>query len=61
MSLISLVVVLLIAGLIMYLVSIAPFVDARMKQIINFVIIVVVVIYLVQIFVGPLPDLKIGR
>lgn len=60
MGLIHLVVILLVVGLILYLVQLAPFIDATMKQIIRWVIIVVVLIWLLTIFVGDitLPRLR---
>ena len=34
--------------------------DGKIKQIINAVVVIAVVIWLIQIFIGPLPDLRVG-
>lgn len=52
MTLIGLLVGILILGLIAYLVSIAPFIEATFKSIINFVLIVVAVILVIYFLLG---------
>ena len=60
MGLIHLVVILLVVGLLLYLLQLAPFIDATMKNIIRWIVIVVVVIWLVTFFIGDitLPRLR---
>ncbi len=35
--------------------------DGKIKQIINVVVVIAVVVWLIQVFIGPLPDLRVGR
>ena len=61
MSLISLVIVLVVVGVLLYLVNTYLPMDAKIKNILNIVVVIVVVLWLLQLFVGPLPDIRIGR
>jgi len=63
MSLISLVVVLIIVGVLLWLVNAYIPMDATIKKIINIVVIVVVVLWLLSMFFdfGSLNAIKIGR
>lgn len=61
MSLISLVIVLIIIGALLYVVSLLP-IDGTIKKIINIVVIIVVLLWILQLFVGPgFGDIRIGR
>lgn len=61
MDLISLVIVLIVVGVLLWLVnSIIPM-DQKIKQIINVVVVVAVVLWLLSLFVGPLPNIFVGR
>ena len=60
MSLISLVVLLVVVGILLWLVNTKIPMDANIKTIINVVVIVVVVIWLLGLF-GILPDLNVIR
>ena len=60
MSLISLVVILIFVGVLLYLVNRYIPMDAKIKTIINVVVIVVVCIWLLRVF-GILPDLNAIR
>lgn len=51
MSLITLIIYLIVVGLILYLVGMLP-IDAQIKQIINVVVIVALIIWLLQLLVG---------
>lgn len=60
MSLISLIIFLVVIGLILWLVSLLP-IDDTIQRIIHIVVIIVVVLWLLQAFVGPIADIHIGR
>ena len=60
MSLISLIVLLIVVGVILYLVNTYIPLEATIKKIINIVVIVVVCLWLLSIF-GILPDLNAIR
>lgn len=60
MSLISLVIFLIVVGLLLWLVSLLP-IDATIQKIIHVVVIICVVLYILQLFVGPMGDIHIGR
>ena len=61
MSLINLVLILIVIGVLLYLVNNYIPMDGKVKQIINVVVLIAVVVWLVQIFIGPLPDIRVGR
>jgi len=57
MSLISLVIILIVVGVLLYLVNIHIPMDATIKKIINAVVIIAVVLWLLSVF-GILPDIN---
>ncbi len=61
MSLISLVVVLIVVGLLLWLVNNYIPMDGKIKNILNVVVVIAVVLWLLQIFVGPFGDIRVGR
>jgi hypothetical protein len=61
MSLIHLVIVLIVIGVLLWLVNTYLPMDATIKKIINIVVIVAVVLWVLFIFVGPMPDIKVGK
>lgn len=61
MDLISLIVVLIVVGLLLYLVNNFIPMEPSIKQILNMVVIIAVVIWLLSVFLGPLPNIRVGR
>jgi hypothetical protein len=63
MSLISLVVVLVVVGVLLWLVNTYIPMDGRIKSILNVVVVIAVVIWLLQSFgvIGSLQDIRIGH
>jgi len=63
MPLISLVVTLIVIGVLLWLVNTYIPMDSKIKSILNAVVVIVVVIYLLQVFglLGTLENLKIGH
>lgn len=63
MSLISLAIVLIVVGVLLWLVNTYLPMDAKIKTILNVVVVIVVVLWLLQAIVGPLGlgDIYIGR
>lgn len=61
MDLISLVVVLIVVGVLLWLVNTLIPMDGNIKRIINVVIIVAVVLWILSLFVGGLPHIHVGR
>ncbi len=61
MSLISLVIVLIVVGVLLWLVNTYVPMDGKIKQIMNAVVVIAVVLWLLSLFVGPLPDIHVGR
>jgi len=61
--LVSVVVVLIIIGVLLWLVNTLIPIDAKIKNIINVVVIIAVVLWLLTLFIGPshLNDIKVGR
>jgi len=57
-GLISLVVTLVIAGIGVYLIDLAPFIDPTVKVIIRWVVIAVILLWLVTVFLG---DVELPR
>lgn len=61
MDLISLVVVLIVIGVLLWLVNSYIPMDGKMNQILNAVVVIAVVLWLLSLFVGPLPSIHVGR
>ncbi len=60
MDLISLVVVLIVIGVLLWLVNAYIPMDEKIKNIINIVVVVAVVLWVLKLFVG-IPHIQIGR
>jgi hypothetical protein len=62
MSLISLVIVLIVVGILLWAVNTYIPMDRKIKSILNIVVVIVVVIWLLQVFgvMGPLDNIRIG-
>jgi hypothetical protein len=65
MSLISLVIVLIVVGVLLWAVNTfgASFIDGKILKIINIVVVIFVVLWLVSIFIGfgPIDQIRVGR
>ncbi len=61
MDLISLIVVLIVIGVLLWLVNTYMPMDATVKQILNAVVIIALVLWLLSLFIGPLPNIHVGR
>jgi len=64
MSLISLVIILIVVGVLLWLVNTFIPMDPKVKQILNVVVIIAIVIWVLGIFLGGwhgIPDIRIGR
>lgn len=61
MSLVTLILVVLLAGVVYWLIQKAPFIDAQFKQIALWLILACVVLYIVFGVFGPFPDVRIHR
>jgi len=63
MPLISLVIVLIVVGVLLWLVNTYIPMDGKIKNILNIVVVIAVVIWLLQVFglLGPLNDIRVGR
>jgi hypothetical protein len=63
MPLISLVIVLIVVGVLLWLVNTYIPMDRKIKNILNIVVVIVVVIWLLQVFgvLGSMDSLRIGR
>jgi hypothetical protein len=63
MSLISLVIVLIVVGVLLYLVNTYIPMDGKIKTIINVVVVIVVVLWLLSVFgvIGSIDQIRVGR
>jgi len=61
MGLIELVLILIVVGVLLWLINTQIPMDGTIKKIINVVVIVVIAIWLIQLLLGPLPDIRVGR
>lgn len=61
MSLIHLCIILIVIGVLLWLVNTYIPMDGQIKNIMNAVVIIAVVLWLLSLFVGPIPDLRVGR
>lgn len=61
MDLITLVIVLIIVGVILWAVNTLIPMDPKIKTILNAVVIIVVLLWLLSLFVGSIPNIRIGK
>lgn len=62
MGLIQLVLVLIVIGVLLWLFNThMTMIDPTIKTIINVVVIVAVLVWLLTLFIGPLPNIRVGR
>lgn len=61
MSLINLVIILIAVGVLLWLANTYIPMDDKIKQIMNAVVVIAVVLWLLTLFVGPIPDIRVGR
>lgn len=61
MSLLSLLVVLIVAGVLVWLIKQAPFIDERFKTVITYVILAVVVLWLLTVLLPGIGPVRIGQ
>jgi hypothetical protein len=57
----QLVVVLIVIGVLLWLVNTYIPMDGQVKSILNAVVIIALVLWLLSLFVGPLPQIHVGR
>lgn len=61
MDLISLIVVLIVIGVLLYAVNALIPMDGKIKQILNIVVVIAVVLWLLGLFLGYGPHIHVGR
>jgi len=61
MDLISLVIVLIVVGVLLWLANTYLPMDQKIKQILNIVVVVAVVLWILSLFIGGLPHIHVGR
>ena len=63
MSLLTLIIVLVVLGIVMWLINAFIPMDAQIRRILNIAVVVFLIIWLIQAFglLGPIRDIRIGR
>jgi hypothetical protein len=61
MSLINFIVLLVVIGVLLYLINTFIPMDAKIKQILNIVVVIALVLWILSLFVGVWPDIRIGH
>ena len=61
MDLFSLIIILVVVGLALYLINTFIPMDPKIKQILNVVVIIVLVVWLISLFIGYVPNPTIGK
>lgn len=61
MDLITLVIVLIVVGVILWAVNTLIPMDPKIKTIINALVVIVVLLWILSLFVGTLPSIKVGK
>lgn len=61
MGLIQLVIVLIVVGLLLWLANTYIPMDEKIRGILNVVVVIAVILWLLAVFLGPLPDIRVGR
>jgi hypothetical protein len=60
MDLIQLIIVIMVVGVLLWLVNTMVPMEPRVKQILNAVVIILLVLWLLQLLVGPFPNIHVG-
>ncbi len=60
MDLLHVVLIIFVVGVLVWLMNRAPFIDAEFKQILNYIALALVVLWVVSLFFG-WPNIRIGR
>jgi hypothetical protein len=62
MPLLSLIIILIVVGVLLYLVNtlLGAYIDPKVLKIINVVVVIVLVLWLLQLLVGPLSAIRVG-
>ena len=61
MDLIQLVVVLIVVGVLLYVVNTLIPMDAKIKNLLNIVVMIVVVLWVLSLFIGYAPHIRVGK
>jgi len=61
MDLIALIIVLVIVGVILWAVNAYVPMDEKIKKILNIVVVIVVLLWLLSLFTGYLPNIRVGK
>ena len=61
MDLITLVITLIVIGVLLYLMNTFLPMDGKIKQIINILVIIVVVLWILSLFIGYAPHIRVGK
>lgn len=61
MNLISLIIVIVVIGVVLYLVNQFIPMDEKIKQILNIVVVIALVVWLLSLFLGGIPNIHIGK
>ena len=61
MDLIQLVVVLIVVGVLLYVVNTLIPMDAKIKNLLNIVVMIVVVLWVLSLFIGYAPHIHVGK
>lgn len=61
MDLIQLIIIIMVVGVLLWLVNTMVPMEPRVKQILNAVVIILLVLWLLQLLVGPFPNIHVGR
>lgn len=61
MDLITLVIVLIVVGVILWAVNTLIPMDPKIKTIINALVVIVVLLWILSLFIGTIPSIKVGK
>ena len=61
MDLIQLIIILIVIGVLLYCVNAFIPMDAKIKQILNIVVVIAVVLFILSLFTGYFPHMQVGR
>jgi hypothetical protein len=59
-DLIQLIIIIMVVGVLLWLVNTMVPMEPRVKQILNAVVIILLVLWLLQLLVGPFPNIRVG-
>lgn len=61
MDLLQLIIIIVIVGVLLWAINQFIPMDAKIKQILNYVVVIAIVLFILSLFIGHFPSIRVGR